>query len=62
VGRACQLVFQTDGNLVQYREGWTQPYWSTGTEGRGAGLHFAISPSMRHVEIWDSQLRLVFAH
>ena len=37
----CEAIFQTDGNLVLYDDGY--PYWSSGTAGKGGILRLQTS-------------------
>jgi len=58
-GHACWLRFQSDGNLVAYRDTWSNPYFATNTAyisppgSSLAWLLFANKPNNCHVQIWQ---------
>lgn len=58
-GHACRLRFQSDGNLVAYRDTWTNPYFATNTAyinppgSSLAWLLFSNKPNNCHVQIWQ---------
>lgn len=56
---ACWLRFQSDGNLVAYRDSWANPYFATHTAyisppgSSLAWLHFSNKPNDCHAQIWQ---------
>lgn len=57
-GANCQMQFQSDGNLVLYKNG--SPYWASGTNGIGAYVIFGIRPYYYHAGIQNSAWQWVW--
>lgn len=49
-GNSCIAIFQGDGNLVLYQDGY--PYWASATI--GTGNHFTFSPQYPYMTVTDS--------